>query len=117
MMKKPAMRRRPECLVPWVLGGFVSVALPFTAHAEDTAVEKRGGDLPRVLLLGDSISMGYDKPARERLAGKASVHRPSENCQSTQRALKRIDAWLGNASGSVEMIRKKLAEEMVTPLV
>ncbi|MFT5240172.1 MAG: hypothetical protein ACI9X0_001143 [Kiritimatiellia bacterium] len=101
MMKKPAMRRRRECLGSWVLGCFVALALPFAAHATDSTVEKRGGDLPRVLLLGDSISMGYDKPARERLAGKASVHRPAENCQSTQHALKRIDAWLGITSWDV----------------
>jgi hypothetical protein len=32
--------------------------------------------LPRVLLIGDSISMGYTLPVRTALKGKANVHRP-----------------------------------------
>src|SRR5512137_2492523 len=32
--------------------------------------------LPRVLLIGDSISIGYTLPVRKLLAGKANVHRP-----------------------------------------
>jgi hypothetical protein len=85
----------------WALGCFVAFSLPSTAHAEDTAVEKQPGDLPRVLLLGDSISMGYDQPVRDLLAGKASVHRPPENCQSTDFGLKKIEAWMGDGSWDV----------------
>jgi lysophospholipase L1-like esterase len=40
--------------------------------------------------------MGYDQPARKLLAGKATVHRPPENCQSTVYGLKKIEAWLGD---------------------
>ena len=39
--------------------------------------------LPRVLLIGDSISIGYTLPVREALKGKANVHRPAGNCSST----------------------------------
>ena len=35
--------------------------------------------LPRVLLLGDSVSIGYTLPARKLLEGKANVHRPADN--------------------------------------
>lgn len=49
-MKIPFMIRSREYLSRWVLGCFVVWALPLTALAEDTAVEKRRGDLPRVLL-------------------------------------------------------------------
>jgi acyl-CoA thioesterase-1 len=52
--------------------------------------------LPRVLLIGDSISMGYTIPVRNDLKGQANVHRPPTNCGSTQSGLKNIDAWLGN---------------------
>ena len=31
--------------------------------------------LPRVLIIGDSISMGYTLPVRELLRGKANLHR------------------------------------------
>lgn len=52
-------------------------------------------DLPRVLLIGDSISIGYTVPVRELLAGKANVHRVPENAGDTSRGLERLDMWLG----------------------
>lgn len=55
--------------------------------------------LPNVLILGDSISIGYGLPLRKELAGKANVYRPlrgknAENCNGTTYGLKRLDAWL-----------------------
>jgi acyl-CoA thioesterase-1 len=52
--------------------------------------------LPRVLLIGDSISIGYTVPVREKLAGKANVHRPLTNCAATINGLKELDKWLGD---------------------
>lgn len=57
--------------------------------------------LPRVLLIGDSISIGYTLPARAALAGKANVHRPPTNCGPTTRGLEQIDAWLGDGTWDV----------------
>jgi acyl-CoA thioesterase-1 len=51
--------------------------------------------LPRVLLIGDSISMGYTLAVRAKLAGKANVHRPPENCGDTARGVASLDKWLG----------------------
>lgn len=51
--------------------------------------------LPRVLLLGDSISMMYTVPVRKLLAGKANVHRPPENCFYSANGVKKLDQWLG----------------------
>jgi acyl-CoA thioesterase-1 len=51
--------------------------------------------LPRVLLLGDSISIGYTLAVRDLLTGKANVHRAPANCGPTTRGLEQIDAWLG----------------------
>ncbi len=50
--------------------------------------------LPRVLLIGDSISIGYTVPVREKLAGKANVHRPRTNCGPTTSGVANIDEWL-----------------------
>ena len=50
--------------------------------------------LPRVLLIGDSISIGYTVPVREKLAGKANVHRPLTNCGPTTAGVAKIDEWL-----------------------
>jgi acyl-CoA thioesterase-1 len=57
--------------------------------------------LPRVLLIGDSISMGYTIPVREKLAGKANVHRPNANCGPTIRGLESLQAWLGDGKWDV----------------
>jgi prolyl oligopeptidase len=54
-------------------------------------------NLPRVLLIGDSVSRGYTLAAREALAGKANVHRAPENCGPTANGLKKLDVWLGSA--------------------
>ena len=52
--------------------------------------------LPRVLIIGDSISIGYTLPLRAALGGVANVHRPPENCAHTWRGLEKIDQWLGD---------------------
>ncbi len=51
--------------------------------------------LPRVLLIGDSISMGYTIPTRDLLKGKANVHRIPTNGGPTTTGLKEIEKWLG----------------------
>jgi hypothetical protein len=45
--------------------------------------------LPRVLLIRDSISIGYTVPVRKALAGKANVHRIPENGADTVNGLKK----------------------------
>lgn len=57
--------------------------------------------LPRVLLIGDSISMGYTVPVRELLQGKANLHRPLENCGPTSRGITNLTAWLGDGKWAV----------------
>ena len=54
--------------------------------------------LPRVLLIGDSVSGGYTLAARKHLAGKANVHKAPENCGPTGNGLKKLDIWLGEAA-------------------
>lgn len=61
---------------------------PAFAYVEDDP------NLPRVLLIGDSISIGYTKYVREMLAGKANLHRIPENGGNTQRGIDNLDAWL-----------------------
>ena len=64
------------------------------------AVEDVAG-LPRVLLIGDSVSMGYTLPTRELLKGKANVHRPPTNCSSTGNGLANLKSWLGDKKWDV----------------
>jgi len=50
--------------------------------------------LPRVLLIGDSISIGYTVDVRNMLRAKANVHRPLTNCGPTTKGLAELDQWL-----------------------
>jgi len=52
--------------------------------------------LPRVLLIGDSISRAYTATVRKALAGKANVHRAPANCGPSSTGLKKLDVWLGD---------------------
>lgn len=65
-------------------------------------------DLPNVLILGDSVSIGYTLQVRELLQGKANVYRPvraranrPENCSGSSTGVAKLDRWLGNIEWSV----------------
>ncbi len=75
-------------------GGRQEVAPEFQPVEDDP-------DLPRVLLIGDSISIGYTIPVRERLASRANVHRARENCGPTSRGVEKLDEWLGEGNWDV----------------
>tara|TARA_R110002096_G_scaffold161339_4_gene327864 strand:- start:643 stop:1587 length:945 start_codon:yes stop_codon:yes gene_type:complete len=50
--------------------------------------------LPNVLIIGDSISMGYTSKVIEAMAGKANVMHSPGNSQGTTNGLANIDSWL-----------------------
>jgi hypothetical protein len=58
-------------------------------------------DLPRVLLIGDSVSRGYTQSVRNALVGKANVHRAPANCGPTSLGLQKLDVWLGDGKWDV----------------
>lgn len=57
--------------------------------------------LPRVLLIGDSVSRGYTMATRQALAGKANVHRAPANCGPTGLGIQKLDIWLGDGKWDV----------------
>ncbi len=64
--------------------------------------------LPNVLLIGDSISIGYTLDVRRLLRGKANVLRPMtidgkepDNCGDTRYGLENIHRWVGETKWSV----------------
>lgn len=122
----PSMVRRPCRLLPSLLAGVLAslVAWPNTiAVAQSKPTRPAGSNsqpksrqrkvhpafakvvddpkLPRVLIIGDSISIGYTVPLREALKGKANVHRIPVNGGPTTRGLQYIDQWLGNGRWDV----------------
>ncbi|WP_419187848.1 SGNH/GDSL hydrolase family protein [Stieleria bergensis] len=58
-------------------------------------------DLPRVLLIGDSVSRAYTRTVRSELAGKANVHRAPANGGPTATGLKKMDVWLGDGKWDI----------------
>ncbi|MEO1524382.1 MAG: SGNH/GDSL hydrolase family protein [Planctomycetota bacterium] len=83
---------------------FLMVAAP--CEAQNTKAKKKPNPvfalpeidpaLPNVLLIGDSISIGYTLDVRRELKGKANVFRPTTNCGPTTRGLEQVDAWIGD---------------------
>ncbi|PCJ56400.1 MAG: SGNH/GDSL hydrolase family protein [Planctomycetota bacterium] len=57
--------------------------------------------LPNILIIGDSISLGYTVPVRKLLDGKANVFRPPGNCQHSGRGLRYIKKWVGDKKWDV----------------
>lgn len=57
--------------------------------------------LPRVLIIGDSISIGYTVPVRRLLDGKANVHRIPVNGGPTLRGTADLARWLGTEKWDV----------------
>ncbi len=54
-----------------------------------------------MLLIGDSISIGYTIGVREALDGTANVWRPPVNCGPTTRGVDQLTQWLGDTKWSV----------------
>jgi pimeloyl-ACP methyl ester carboxylesterase len=52
--------------------------------------------LPRVLVIGDSISMNYHDAAKAALAGVANYHRNEGNAASSEHGVRNTELWLGD---------------------
>lgn len=81
-------------LILFVLGSVQAETKKKPVNPAYVAIEE-DADMPRVLLIGDSISIGYTLAVRERLKGKANVLRIPANGGPTTRGLTNIDRWLG----------------------
>ncbi len=92
-----------------LLFGYTILAMVLPAPALHAAPQKRAAfvepvadpNLPNVLLIGDSISIGYTLPVRQKLQGVANVYRPPVNCGDTRRGVDQIDHWLGDRQWDV----------------
>ena len=51
-------------------------------------------NLPRVLLLGDSIRMSYEPHVARLLGGKAEIVGPADNCEYCLYTLSSLDRWI-----------------------
>jgi hypothetical protein len=79
------------------------LGLAAEVHSEGTTTKKR------LLILGDSISMGYTPIVKKLLADEMVVHRPMrgekmENCSGTTYGVENIDRWLQIDGGKWDVI-------------
>ena len=58
-------------------------------------------EMARVLIIGDSISIGYFKPLQKLLEGKAIVEHNAGNAADTANGLAKLDEWLGSTRWDV----------------
>lgn len=63
--------------------------------------EFKPAPLPNVLIIGDSISIGYFKPLQEKLKDVAVLTHNEGNAQHTAYGLKKLDQWLGDTHWDV----------------
>ena len=84
-------------LLSIVSSAFLAFAQPKKAKriSPMTPIEEVKG-LPHVLIIGDSISIGYTLPTRELLTGKVNLHRIPTNGGPTTKGLAEIEKWLGD---------------------
>ena len=88
----------------WLLGGALLLAVgcsspPLTSMP--AAPIKAAHGLPRVLIIGDSISQGYTPFVQQQLKGRALIIHAPGNSESTVRGLEHLDAWLGTGTWAV----------------
>jgi acyl-CoA thioesterase-1 len=76
---------------------FVALNLTISTKARDNPLSpiKEVEGLPHVLIIGDSISIGYTLPTRALLQGKVNLHRIPTNGGPTTNGVNEIEKWLG----------------------
>ncbi|HET6576414.1 MAG TPA: GDSL-type esterase/lipase family protein [Fimbriiglobus sp.] len=77
------------------------LALVVTLLCAAPALAQPKKDLPRVLLMGDSIRIGYAPLVAKKLAGVAVVVSVKANGGDTANTLKNLDRWLADARPDV----------------
>ncbi|MBU4460238.1 MAG: SGNH/GDSL hydrolase family protein [Verrucomicrobia bacterium] len=77
---------------------FVHSAVLLSAAMTAFAVE---APLPRILIIGDSISIGYTPPLERLLAGRAVVVHNPGNAAHSRNGAARIEEWIGTSKWDV----------------
>jgi isoamyl acetate esterase len=68
-----------------------------------------------VLLIGDSIRMGYQPFVAEALNGRLNITGPLENCETSRKCLKFADDWLSAANSDVVHVNCGLHDIRIDP--
>lgn len=87
-----------------VVKGAAGEAVFYTPDADQDGLKEPPAfdpNLPNVLIIGDSISIGYTAPTIEALSGEANVRRIKANSGTTLNGLRYLDSWLGTTRWDV----------------
>jgi hypothetical protein len=95
IIKSPLNQRSTPIMKFFLATLLYSLAHIFTPGFGQEAPATPDANLPKVLLIGDSISGGYSKEVKRLLEGKASVTGPIANAEATIFGVTRIDDWIG----------------------
>lgn len=60
--------------------------------------------MKNLLLIGDSIRMGYDKAVQKTLAGMATVYFPEENCRFASYVLRYLHEYRALVPGDIDVL-------------
>lgn len=83
-----------------ILTLFASLLTVCFAFAE-TKQAASDPSLPSILLIGDSISGGYEKQVKQALAGEANVVKNEGNAEWSGTGIKKIDSYLGDTKWDI----------------
>jgi len=85
--------------VRWTIA---AIAVLLAGCAQERPREAAGPPhIPKVLIIGDSISIGYFGATQELLRGRAEVHHNPGNAAHTANGLAKLDEWLGDTRWDV----------------
>ena len=82
---------------PSIIVAVLSITIRTITHRALCQVDARSkapADFPRVLLIGDSISMGYTRPVQQLMTGRAVVSRNAGNVGPSRTQPDRLRRWL-----------------------
>ena len=79
-----------------------AIETPIPVHFQQAMVNPPDNpDLPNILILGDSISIGYTPEVRRLLDGVADVFRPTTNCMYSGYGVLNVEEWIGTRTWDV----------------
>lgn len=70
--------------------------MPVNENKPPGGTGNKGNEMKNLLLLGDSIRMGYDSFVQEKLEGRMNVYFPEENGRFAQYTLRALSDWKAN---------------------
>jgi lysophospholipase L1-like esterase len=85
-----------------------------TTVALSVQAEQPAPELPKVVLLGDSIRAGYKDTVIKALDGKASVWTPKENCKSSVYTRENLAKWMEGQKPDVIHLNAGLHDLVLT---